>query len=40
MIAGEGAGPGACMYDCHVQSRADRGMAGRFKVTDRNGDLP
>ncbi|MDT0380123.1 multicopper oxidase domain-containing protein [Streptomyces sp. DSM 42041] len=40
VIAGEGVGPGAWMYHCHVQSHADRGMAGLFKVTDKNGDLP
>lgn len=40
VIAGEHVGPGRWMYHCHVQSHADRGMVGLFKVTDENGDLP
>ena len=40
MIAGEGVGPGAWMYHCHVQSHSDMGMAGIFLVTDADGNVP
>ncbi|MCF6522852.1 multicopper oxidase domain-containing protein [Streptomyces sp. JJ36] len=40
VVAGEHVGPGRWMYHCHVQSHADMGMAGLFKVTDENGELP
>ncbi|MEV4800470.1 multicopper oxidase domain-containing protein [Nonomuraea sp. NPDC049421] len=40
LIAGERVGPGAWMYHCHVQSHSDMGMAGIFKVTDENGNVP
>jgi FtsP/CotA-like multicopper oxidase with cupredoxin domain len=34
VIAGERVGPGDWMYHCHVQSHADMGMVGIFKVTE------
>jgi FtsP/CotA-like multicopper oxidase with cupredoxin domain len=37
VVAGEGVGPGAWMYHCHVQGHADGGMAGIFLVRDENG---
>ena len=40
VVAGEGVGPGAWMYHCHVQFHADGGMAGIFLVRDRDGQLP
>ncbi|MEV4080137.1 multicopper oxidase domain-containing protein [Nonomuraea fuscirosea] len=40
LIAGERVGPGAWMYHCHVQSHSDIGMAGIFKVTDADGNVP
>jgi FtsP/CotA-like multicopper oxidase with cupredoxin domain len=39
VIAGEGVGPGAWMYHCHVQGHSDAGMAGLFVVSDENGVL-
>lgn len=32
VIAGEGVGPGAWMYHCHVQGHSDAGMTGMFVV--------
>ncbi|MEU8377984.1 multicopper oxidase domain-containing protein [Streptosporangium sp. NPDC048865] len=40
LIAGERVGPGEWMYHCHVQSHSDMGMAGIFKVTDADGNVP
>lgn len=40
VIAGAGAGPGAWMYHCHVQSHSDMGMAGLFLVTNEDGTIP
>ncbi|MFF6994680.1 multicopper oxidase domain-containing protein [Streptomyces sp. NPDC008313] len=40
VIAGEGVGAGAWMYHCHVQSHADRGMAGLFLVKGTDGTVP
>lgn len=40
VIAGEGVGPGAWMYHCHVQYHADAGMVGVFLVTDEDGSVP
>ncbi|MEU8591679.1 multicopper oxidase domain-containing protein [Streptomyces sp. NPDC048664] len=40
VLAGEGVGPGAWMYHCHVQHHADRGMAGLFIVKEANGRIP
>ena len=40
VIAGEGVGPGAWMYHCHVQSHADGGMVGLFLVRNADGGLP
>ncbi|MDT0463355.1 multicopper oxidase domain-containing protein [Streptomyces gibsoniae] len=40
VLAGEGVGPGAWMYHCHVQHHADRGMAGLFLVKNPNGTIP
>lgn len=37
IIAGEGVGPGAWMYHCHVQSHSDAGMAGVFLVNTPDG---
>lgn len=37
VIAGEGVGPGAWMYHCHVQSHSDVGMAGLFIVDTPGG---
>lgn len=37
VIAGEGVGPGAWMYHCHVQSHSDLGMAGVFVVKTADG---
>lgn len=36
VIAGEHVGPGDWMYHCHVQSHADMGMAGLFRVTPKD----
>jgi FtsP/CotA-like multicopper oxidase with cupredoxin domain len=40
VIAGEGVGPGAWMYHCHVQFHADGGMSGIFLVRDAHGAIP
>jgi manganese oxidase len=37
VIAGDGVGPGAWMYHCHVQGHADAGMNGIFLVRDSAG---
>lgn len=37
VIAGEGVGPGAWMYHCHVQEHADAGMSGLFLVHNADG---
>jgi FtsP/CotA-like multicopper oxidase with cupredoxin domain len=37
VIAGEGVGPGAWMYHCHVQSHSDGGMSGLFVVRTEGG---
>jgi FtsP/CotA-like multicopper oxidase with cupredoxin domain len=39
VIAGEGVGPGAWMYHCHVQGHSDAGMTGLFVVTTPDGTL-
>lgn len=40
VLAGEGVGPGAWMYHCHVQSHSDTGMAGIFLVRNADGSMP
>jgi FtsP/CotA-like multicopper oxidase with cupredoxin domain len=40
VLAGEGVGPGAWMYHCHVQTHADGGMAGVFLVRNADGSMP
>ncbi|MEV0566628.1 multicopper oxidase domain-containing protein [Dactylosporangium sp. NPDC050588] len=40
VLAGEGVGPGAWMYHCHVQAHSDTGMAGLFLVRDADGSMP
>lgn len=40
VIAGEGVGPGAWMYHCHVQFHADAGMVGIFLVRNEDGSIP
>ena len=40
VIAGEGVGPGAWMYHCHVQFHSDAGMSGIFLVRNEDGSLP
>ena len=40
VIAGEGVGPGAWMYHCHVQGHSDTGMAGIFLVNNPDGSMP
>ena len=40
VIAGEGVGPGAWMYHCHVQFHSDDGMGGIFLVLNEDGSLP
>ncbi|MFX4295200.1 multicopper oxidase domain-containing protein [Streptomyces bohaiensis] len=40
IVAGEGAGPGAWMYHCHVQSHSDMGMAGLLLVKRPDGTIP
>ncbi|WP_324790325.1 multicopper oxidase domain-containing protein [Streptomyces sp. H51] len=40
VIAGEGVGPGAWMYHCHVQKHADMGMMGLFLVRRPDGTIP
>jgi len=39
VIAGEGVGPGAWMYHCHVQNHSDFGMSGLMLVRDSSGRL-
>ncbi|MFN2525961.1 MAG: multicopper oxidase domain-containing protein [Actinomycetota bacterium] len=39
VIAGEGVGPAAWMYHCHVQGHSDAGMAGLFLVANSDGTL-
>jgi FtsP/CotA-like multicopper oxidase with cupredoxin domain len=40
VIAGEGVGPGAWMYHCHVQFHSDQGMSGIFLVRNEDGSVP
>lgn len=40
VIAGDGVGPGAWMYHCHVQFHSDQGMSGIFLVRDEDGSVP
>ncbi|MFC0105206.1 multicopper oxidase domain-containing protein [Kibdelosporangium aridum] len=40
VIAGQGVGPGAWMYHCHVQSHSDTGMSGIFLVRNADGSMP
>jgi FtsP/CotA-like multicopper oxidase with cupredoxin domain len=40
VIAGEGVGPGAWMYHCHVQFHSDGGMVGVFLVQNADGSVP
>jgi FtsP/CotA-like multicopper oxidase with cupredoxin domain len=40
VLAGEGVGPGAWMYHCHVQSHSDTGMVGIFLVRNADGSMP
>jgi len=40
VIAGDGVGPGAWMYHCHVQTHSDGGMVGLFLVRNPDGSLP
>ncbi len=40
VIAGEGVGPGAWMYHCHVQGHSDTGMSGVFLVRNPDGSMP
>lgn len=40
VIAGEGVGPGAWMYHCHVQFHSDGGMSGIFLVQNADGSVP
>lgn len=40
VIAGEGVGPGAWMYHCHVQFHAEQGMSGVFLVRNQDGSMP
>ncbi|MEV4316249.1 multicopper oxidase domain-containing protein [Actinocrispum sp. NPDC049592] len=40
VIAGEGVGPGAWMYHCHVQNHSDGGMVGIFLVRNADGSMP
>lgn len=37
VVAGEGVGPGAWMYHCHVQNHSDLGMTGIFLVRNPDG---
>ncbi|HXF56438.1 MAG TPA: multicopper oxidase domain-containing protein [Actinomycetota bacterium] len=39
LVAGEGVGPAAWMYHCHVQGHADAGMVGIFLVRTADGQL-
>ncbi|KZB86942.1 multicopper oxidase domain-containing protein [Amycolatopsis regifaucium] len=40
VIAGDGVGPGAWMYHCHVQQHSDDGMSGVFLVRNADGGMP
>ena len=40
VVAGEGVGPGAWMYHCHVQFHSDGGMAGIFLIRNEDGSMP
>ncbi|PSL47118.1 multicopper oxidase [Saccharothrix carnea] len=40
VLAGEGVGPGAWMYHCHVQSHSETGMSGIFLVRNGDGTMP
>ncbi|GAB3894806.1 multicopper oxidase domain-containing protein [Kibdelosporangium lantanae] len=40
VIAGEGVGPGAWMYHCHVQDHSELGMSGVFLVRNADGSMP
>ncbi|MBP2335509.1 FtsP/CotA-like multicopper oxidase with cupredoxin domain [Saccharothrix coeruleofusca] len=40
VIAGEGVGPGAWMYHCHVQTHSETGMSGIFLVRNADGTMP
>jgi len=40
VIAGDGVGPGAWMYHCHVQFHSDQGMSGIFLVRNEDGSVP
>ncbi len=40
VIAGEGVGPGAWMYHCHVQFHSEGGMSGIFLVRNADGTIP
>lgn len=40
VLAGEGVGPGAWMYHCHVQTHSDQGMGGVFLVLNEDGSTP
>ncbi|WP_024874457.1 multicopper oxidase domain-containing protein [Saccharomonospora piscinae] len=40
VLAGQGVGPGAWMYHCHVQFHSDDGMAGVFLVRNEDGSMP
>jgi FtsP/CotA-like multicopper oxidase with cupredoxin domain len=39
IVAGEGVGPGAWMYHCHMQNHADLGMSGVFLVRTPEGEV-
>lgn len=40
VLAGEGVGPGAWMYHCHVQNHSETGMSGIFLVRTADGGMP
>ncbi|MFJ6671863.1 multicopper oxidase domain-containing protein [Actinosynnema sp. NPDC091369] len=40
VLAGDGVGPGAWMYHCHVQSHSETGMSGIFLVRNADGSMP
>ncbi|MGW1226809.1 multicopper oxidase domain-containing protein [Streptomyces sp. NPDC002530] len=40
VVAGARVGAGNWMYHCHVQSHADMGMVGMFRVTEADGTVP
>ncbi|WP_367128523.1 multicopper oxidase domain-containing protein [Saccharothrix sp. HUAS TT1] len=40
VLAGEGVGPGAWMYHCHVQNHSETGMSGIFLVREADGGMP